>query len=189
MVTKQEFLAQLKNGLSALPPKEQQERLNFYSEMIDDRMEEGLPESEAVAAVGDVESIVCQALSETAVQSVPQKRKIKAWEIALLVLGAPLWIPLLVAAVSVVFSLYVSVWAVIVSLWAVFASLIGSALGAVVSGAVLAVTANAASGLLMVAVGSVCAGLGIFMFFVCKAATKGTIWLTKKLFKRKKVTV
>ena len=100
-----------------------------------------------------------------------------------------MWIPLLVAAVSVVFSLYVSVWAVIVSLWAVFASLIGSALGAVVSGAVLAVTANVASGLLMIAVGSVCAGLGIFMFFVCKAATKGTIWLTKKLFKRKKVTV
>ena len=188
-MNKQEFLAQLQKGLSALPPKEQQERLNFYSEMIDDRMEEGLPESEAVTAVGEVEQIICQALSETTVQSVPQKRKIKAWEIALLVLGAPLWIPLLVVAVSVVFSLYVSVWAVIVSLWAVFASLIGSALGAVVSGAVLAFTANVASGLLMVAVGSVCAGLGIFMFFICKAATKGTIWLIKKLFKRKKVTV
>lgn len=183
-MNKQEFLARLRDGLSALPPKESQERLNFYSEMIDDRMEEGLAESEAVAAVGDVEQIVCQAMNETAVQSAPQKRKLKAWEIVLLVLGAPLWISLLIAAASVVFSIYVSVWAVILSLWAAFASLIACAFGGVVSGIVFAFTVNIASGLLMISVASVCAGFGVFMFFACKAATKGTVLLTKKLFKK-----
>ncbi len=185
-MNKQDFLAQLREGLSALPQKDAEEQLTFYSEMIDDRMEEGLPESEAVAAAGAVEEIAKQAAAEFPVVNTEKKakRKLTAWEIVLLVLGAPLWLSLGVAAFAVLLSLYVSVWAVIVSLWAVFASLIGSALGAVVSGAVLAVTANAASGLLMVAVGSVCAGLGIFMFFVCKAATKGVLLLTKKLMKK-----
>ncbi len=41
-MTKQEFIAELRKGLSGLPKKELEERLTFYSEMIDDRMEEGL---------------------------------------------------------------------------------------------------------------------------------------------------
>ncbi len=189
-MTKQEFLAQLREGLSVLPPKDAEERLTFYSEMIDDRKEEGLPESEAVAAAGAVEEIAKQAVAEIPVttderETILPKRRLKTWEIVLLVLGAPLWFSLGVAAFAVLLSLYVSVWAVIISLWAVFGSLIGSALGAVVSGVVLAFTVNIASGLLMIAVGSVCAGLGIFMFFACKAATKGVLFLTKKLMKRR----
>ena len=41
---KWEFLSTLKNRLSGFPKQEVEERLNFYSEMIDDRMEEGLNE-------------------------------------------------------------------------------------------------------------------------------------------------
>ncbi len=189
-MNKREFLAQLREGLSVLPPKDAEERLTFYSEMIDDRMEEGLPESEAVAAAGAVEEIAKQAVAEISVttnerETVPPKRRLKTWEIVLLVLGAPLWLSLGVAAVAVLFSLYVSVWAVIVSLWAVFGSLIACAVGGVVSGMVFAFTVNLASGLLMIAVASVCAGFGIFMFFACKAATKGVLFLTKKLMKRR----
>ena len=40
-MTKQEFLTQLQNGLCVLTELDAQERLNFYSEMIDDRIEEG----------------------------------------------------------------------------------------------------------------------------------------------------
>ena len=47
---KQEFLAQLRKGLQGLPQEDIEERLTFYSEMIDDRMEEGLSEEEAVSA-------------------------------------------------------------------------------------------------------------------------------------------
>ena len=43
---KQEFLAQLRKALSGLPQDEIEERLTFYGEMIDDRMEEGLSEEE-----------------------------------------------------------------------------------------------------------------------------------------------
>ena len=56
-MNKQEFLDRLRKGLSGLPQAEREERLLFYSEMIDDRMEEGLTEEEAVAALGSLEEI------------------------------------------------------------------------------------------------------------------------------------
>ena len=51
-MSKQEFLAQLRKSLSGLPQEDIEERLTFYSEMIEDHIEEGLPEEEAVSAVG-----------------------------------------------------------------------------------------------------------------------------------------
>ena len=57
---KQEFLAKLRKGLSGLPQDDIEERLIFYSEMIEDRKEEGLSEEEAVAAIGSVDEIVAQ---------------------------------------------------------------------------------------------------------------------------------
>lgn len=41
-MSKQEFLAELRKALSGLPQGDIEDRLTFYSEMIDDRMEEGL---------------------------------------------------------------------------------------------------------------------------------------------------
>ena len=42
---KQEYLKQLKKSISSLPKAEINERVNFYSEMIDDLVEEGLSEN------------------------------------------------------------------------------------------------------------------------------------------------
>ena len=47
-MSKQEFLAQLRKGLSGLPKEDLEERLTFYSEMIDDRIDDGMAEEEAV---------------------------------------------------------------------------------------------------------------------------------------------
>ena len=63
-MNKQEFLAQLRNALSGLPKDDIEERIEFYSEMIEDRIEEGLSEEEAIAAVGTVEEIAGQVIAE-----------------------------------------------------------------------------------------------------------------------------
>ena len=60
-----EFLEALKARLWALPEADIQCSLDYYSEMIDDRMEDGLTEEEAVAAIGNLEEIVQQILGET----------------------------------------------------------------------------------------------------------------------------
>ena len=184
-MSKQEFLVQLRKGLSGLPQADIEERLTFYSEMIDDRMEEGLSEEEAVSAVGFVDEIVEQIVADIPLaklvkEKTRSKKEFRAWEIVLLILGSPIWLSLLIAAFAIILSLYASLWAVIISLWAVFGSLIGCAFGGVVAGIVIACSGNTLSGIAMLAAGIVCGGLSIFMFYGCKAATKGILSLTKK---------
>ena len=185
-MSKQEFLTQLRKGLSGLPQGDIEERLAFYSEMIDDQMEEGLSEEEAVSAVGAVDEIVKQAVAETplakiAKERIKSKRRISAGEIVLLVLGSPIWLSLVIAAFAVILSLYISLWAVIVSLWAVFVSLAAGFIGGVLSCIIFAIGGNVASGIAMLAAGIVCAGLSILMFYGCKVVTKGILLLTKKM--------
>lgn len=187
-MSKQEFLAQLRKALCGLPQEDVEERLTFYGEMIEDRKEEGLSEEEAVLAIGPVDEIVAQAVAETpfvkiAKERIRSKKRLSTGEIVLLALGSPLWISLGIAAFAVIFSLTVSLWAVTVSLWSVFASLAACSVGGVSAGAVFAIGGNGTSALAVFAAGIICAGLAIFMFYGCKAATKGTTLLTKKLAK------
>ena len=182
-MTKLEFILALKDKLSHLPQNEVAERLNFYCEIIEDRVEEGLSEQEAVAAVGSVEDIAAQIASEIPpLQASVAKRKKRqpAWVIVLLALGCPAWLSLLFAAVAVALSLYAAAWSVIVSLWATFAALIGSSVGVLGGGLVLAFSANSVVGMAMIGVGIVLAGLSVLFFVLCKVATDGVALLTKK---------
>ena len=186
-MTKIKFILVLHDKLSALPQDEVEERLNFYSEMIEDRMEEGLSEEDAVAAVGSVDEIAEQIASEVplskiAIEKIKPKRKLRVWEIVLLALGSPVWLSLLVAAFAVVISVYAVIWAAVVSLWAVFGALVGCAVGGAAGGVFFAVGGSALVGLAVIGAGLICGGLSIFMFFGCMAATKGVVLLTKKIF-------
>ena len=192
-MTKIQFLLALDEMLAALPEKEAEERIAFYVEMIEDRMEEGLSEEEAVASVGAVEELAQQILAESSEKkSAKPKKQRKAGQIVLLVLGSPLWIALLAAAFAVVLALFVSLWAVIIAFWAVFASLAACAFGTTVAGVGFALNGKLLPGIAMIGAGIVCAGLTIFAFYGCKAATKGAVVLTglsarwiKKCFTKK----
>jgi len=183
---KQEFLTQLRKELSGLPQNEIEERIAFYGEMIDDRVDEGLSEENAVAEIGSVSDIAAQIISEIplskiAKEKIKLKRRLKAWEVVLLAVGSPIWFSLLAAAFAVVFSVYVSLWAVVVSLWACFASCVACAFGGAAGGVVVLCGGNTPAGITMLAAGLVCAGVSIFVLFGCKAATKGMVLLTKKM--------
>ena len=182
---KQEFLEKLYRGLSGLPQEEIRERLNFYREMIDDRMEEGLSEEEAVAAVGSVEEIVAQAVNEIPLSKIAREkirsgRRLNGVEVLLLILGAPIWFSLAIAAAAVVFSLYASLWAVIISLWVVFVSVVASSLGVIAGGIALCCFGSKLQGIAMIGMGIACMGLSIFIFFGCKAVSDGIHSFTKK---------
>ena len=182
---KEEFLAQLRKGLAGLPREDIEERLTFYSEMIDDRMEEGLSEEEAVSAIGSAQDIAAQAVAETPLVKIAKERlKVKrrpdAGVILLLALGSPIWLSLGIAAFAVVFSLYIALWSVILSLWAVFASLAACSIGGLLAFIIFTAGGKAASGAVLLAAGLVCAGLSILLFYGCKATVKGILLLTKK---------
>lgn len=183
-MNKQDFLAQLRKSLSGLPQDDIEERLTFYSEMIEDRTEEGLSEEEAVAAMGDAEEIAAQAvadipLTKIAKERIRPKRRLKVWEIVLLTLGSPIWLSLGVAAVAVILALYVSLWAVIVSLWTVFGALAVCAVCGVPMCIIFVVRGSVASGFALLSAGIVCAGLSVFLFYGCKEAARRVLIITK----------
>jgi uncharacterized membrane protein len=185
-MNKQEFLERLQSGLSGLPKDDVEERLNFYSEIIEDRIEEGFSEEEAVWAIGSVDEIVAQTIKETPIlkivkKKIKSKRKLSVGERVLFFLGSPLWLPLLIAAFAVIFSLYISLWAVIISFWAVFASFTACSVGSIVACIIFITSGHVASGIAVVAAGLICAGLTIFIFHGCKAISTLSITLTRKM--------
>ena len=185
-MTKVRFLLSLHEKLADLPQDEAEERLSFYSEMIEDRIEEGLSEEEAVLSVGTVEEIASQIIADVPFaaagkeKTTPKKRH-KTWEILLLILGAPVWLSVLIAMLAAFFSLYISLWAVILAFWAVFLSLSVVAPCGAVGGVLLAVFGNTLAGTAAIGAGLTCAGLAVLLFFGCMAATKGAALLAQKM--------
>ena len=131
---KTEFLALLRQKLRQLPPKDVEETLEYYNEMIDDYVESGCSPDEAVAKMGSVDNIAAQILAGTqnfAFEGEKTgKEKKSGLVIVLLILGFPVWFPLLAAA----FSILISVAVVIATLtfvvpWVLVISFGASALG------------------------------------------------------------
>ncbi len=63
-MTKLEFLATLEKALAGLPKEDCKRIVDYYCEMIDDRMEDGFSEEDAVKAAGTLEEIAQQAAQE-----------------------------------------------------------------------------------------------------------------------------
>ena len=91
-MTKNEFLTELRVALAGLPEEDIEKSLEYYSEMIDDRVEDGLPEGEAVADLGSIEDIRKQILKDIPItkiikEKVKPKRSFGGWEIAVIIIG------------------------------------------------------------------------------------------------------
>ena len=77
-MNKKEFFALFREELSGLPKDDLDERVAFYEEIINDKMDEGKTEEQAISELGSVESIVEQIASETSlVKLVKEKYKPK----------------------------------------------------------------------------------------------------------------
>ena len=184
-MTKQSFIEGLRSKLKGLPQKEIDERISFYSEMIDDRIEDGMTEEEAISEIGTVDSVATQIISDTPLtkiikEKLTPKRQLKAWEIALLIAVSPIGVSLLIALCAVIVSLYAALWSVVASLWSVFVSLVALPFIGIISGFGHLFTENYSMSFFLFSVSFVCMGLAIFSFYGCKSATKGTVWLSKQ---------
>ena len=121
-MSKKEFLKDLKGALSTLPRSERKERISFYSEIIDDKIEEGTPEDAAIKEVGSVSEIAAKIITEnktTTGEKTSKNRSLTTGEKVVMIVGAPLWFPLAIAALAVIFSLYLIAYALLLTLWAV----------------------------------------------------------------------
>ena len=89
-MNKQEFLNELRARLSDLPQEYAEESINFYSEMIDDKIDDGISEDVVVDSIGNVNAIAAQIISDfdlikTPKSKIGSNRKLKVWEIVLII--------------------------------------------------------------------------------------------------------
>lgn len=194
-MNKREFLNALRVRLSALNLNDIESSIEYYSEMIDDRIEDGLTEIEAVAAVGSVDEAAVKILGENPqinnMQNVPNKKEKKrysAFEIVLLILGFPLWFSLLAAAFSVVLSVYIVIWAVVIVLYALTISLMLSALALFAMIFISLFSGKVLSALLFFGATLLLSGVGILLLmlsvFLTGKIAKLSVVIFKKLFIR-----
>ena len=186
-MTKNEFLKALAKKLEGIPEADLTRSLDFYGEMIDDRMEEGYTEGEAVLAIGSpaqaAECVLQELpLSKLVRARIQPHRRLRTWEIVLLALGSPVWLPLLLAAAVVMLAVYVVLWSVAVALYAVEVALAACSLLGIVYPIVFLALGNAPAALAMLGAGLILAGISIFGFYGCKGVTLGFAWSSKKLF-------
>jgi len=174
-MTKQAFLAQLRQRLAHLPPEDIERQVQYYSEMIDDRVEDGMTEEEAVAGME---------LPEFPEQPPkPKKQGLPVWAIILLILGSLIWFSLAIAAISVIFSLYVVLWSVLITLYAVPITLGACAVAGVGMAVVSAITGPGIFCIGWLGVALLCTGLCMVTGYLCTLLAKATVWLTKQSFK------
>ena len=182
------FLSELKKGLEGFAEEDIQKFVDFYAEMIDDRIEDGKTEEEAVADLGDVNEITQQIQMEMPLPKLmcakmKPKHRLSAWEIVLITLGFPIWGSFAISIIAVVLSLFVSLWAVLISFYAVPVSLAASALGCLFAVVVFAVQGFFTQALLVLGAVLLLSGFAIVMFLACNIAVRGCVWCTKMMFR------
>ena len=199
-MSKADFLRLLERALAQLSEEERQKNLEYYSELLDDMMEEGMTEAEATAKLGSPSQIAQSILQEMPLSKLVSTRMKprSGWTplaIVLAVVGSPVWVPLLLAGVTIVLALVVSIWALG---FAAIAVVIGLAV-AVVAAPIIAIRTAAMTlplGLMLLGAGLVLLGLcvlgGLMTVELCKLLWQLTVWLGHKikgLFIRKEENV
>ena len=197
-MNKQEYLEAIRSRISAMPADDVNRFMDYYSEMIDDRVEDGLSEEEAVADMGSPDAAVEQILEDMPLtklvkEKIKPKHELKAWEVILIVLGSPVWIPLLITAAVLLLTLWIVAFALLISFYAVVLSFVAAGIGGLICAIPLFIANSPYTAVLML--GAALIGIGIAILFVvsvkpvtvgifkvCKASVNGI----KRMFVKEK---
>jgi uncharacterized membrane protein len=191
-MNKRDFLDKLAINLSSLPKYEIDKSLSYYDEIIDDRIEDGMSEEDVIAVLGDIDSIAenikydmsIPALMKAKVSESKNRASNKGVWLALVILGFPLWFPLLSAFASVFLALYISVWAIIVSLYAVVFSLGVSCAATLIVGFAFFYVRTVPVGLCSLGAALLCGALTLFMIKPVYMITLGLIKFTAFIIRK-----
>lgn len=187
------WLAALREALRGLPEADIARSADYYTELIEDCMEDGQSEAEAVAALPAPEEAAAQILLEQplgrVVRAKAARRKLGAWEIVLLVLGSPVWLPLLLTLAVLVLTAYLLVWVAVAVLWVLVLSAGVTALAGPVGLVFGLLNGTVGSAVFALGVGLMGAGFAILLTFAGLWAAKAGAGLGGALLRALKKTV
>lgn len=183
-MNKTEFLTALRKQLAGLPKDDLENRISFYEEAIDDRVSEGKSEEEAINDIGSVDEVVREIAKDTPLvrlvkEKVTPKRSLRVWEIILLVLGFPLWFPLVLTALILALVAYLLIWVWVTVCYATELALTVSSFGCLV--AFIAYLTGGQLNFTCLGASLMSAGGAVLLFFGCIGATKATLKLSKAI--------
>lgn len=179
-MNKQQFLNKLASMITALSMSERSKAIEFYAEIIDDRVEGGENETEVIDSLGNIGDLAQRILAEN-----PPRKSTAArvWIIIGLVLGSPLWLSLGLAAAAVLFALFLVAWALIVTFFAVVFSLFVAFVAGFFTSFFFLFN-NPLAAFFQIGASLFCGGLGIFALWGTVALTKLCARLTTTVCKK-----
>lgn len=190
---KKEFLSKLREALIADRINNVDSLIEYYNEMICDRMEDGMEEEAAVEAMGSVEEIVKEVSWDKPISTLVKQKVAKShneakskgnsalW-IILLILGSPVWLPLAITLLILLLVLYMMPWILIFSIFAVLLSLGFSAIAVLFESFRNIFVLGSIPGTLMTLGGSLILGsITVMLIKPAIALVKGTLKLGKAI--------
>ena len=189
-MNKQDFIKKLNDKLSDLPKKEVEDQINFYIEMIDDRIEDGMDEKEAIKDIGGVDEVYRQIVDAIPLRTIAKaklrkkRRKArKTWATILLIIGFPIWGSILISLLAVWAAVYVCLWVLAICVWLIFVSLIISSQIGFIASLVSLIAGNTTNAAYIFGASLMALGLTIVFFYLGKLSFKGMVKLTKLTIK------
>lgn len=177
------------------------ERIEFYDEMLSDRIDSGMEEAAAVSSMEDIEDIIENARLEKPVTALVAEKVIKSHEeakkngngvlwIILAIVGFPIWLPIACVLFSILLALYIVLWSLV---FTIFMILFAFAIAAVASFAAFIAMffgfAPIPMGLTGLGTALFFGGLTVLLFKPCVALAKAIASMIPAIFKKIKKNV
>ena len=181
-MNKNEFLNELRQRAGAIPEEELEETINYYSEMIDDRVEDGDTEEQAVEAMGSIDEILEKSVQEKhphteaqgpSVEISKSSNGIKAVNIVLIAVTFPIWFPIIISLFSVAVSIAAALISIVASAAALFIGSFASMMFYFTEG-------RTAEGMFMLGTGMAGIGISILMTMLFVFLIRKVIGLCKR---------
>ena len=180
-MTKKEFCDGLRQALHGLPQREIEQTLHYYTEIIADRMEEGMTEEQAVSKMEPMHVIARRVVADFRGSAAPRTRaKLSGLMIALLILGFPLWFPLLMTGFGLMVVALTLAWVLVLVFWVVCLGLFSGGMAAIL-GLLIGNIHTGLPWLGQIGLGMAAMGLSVFLFYGAKAAIPMAMGATVRL--------
>ena len=111
-MNKQNFLKELEVELIDKEVGNRETYLNYYEEILNDYIEDSYTEEEAVLKIGSIEEIIQIIIEENKMGGSKHTKKMSPLVLALLIIGSPLWLSILISIFLLVFSILLILWCV-----------------------------------------------------------------------------
>lgn len=179
-MTKQEYLAELRRALGELPADEVARTCAFYEEMIDDRVEAGMAEQDAVAQMEPPAEAAARILDELptvprALARAQAARRTGCGTAALwaaVIVGSPLWASVLAAALACVLCGVIVLCIPIAVAWVLAVAFLGCVPVAIYAAVCAALAGSGTIALFDLGVGLGMGGAGLLLLIAALFVTR-----------------